>query len=93
MTAGQSRTKLSRPRLHRLAAAARIVGVAKLVADLAATGDGRAQVITLALVLEALESRTPKNTWLVRQVRPNRPLGKRTSEGVYSQSLADAAKP
>jgi ParB family transcriptional regulator, chromosome partitioning protein len=31
--------------------------VAKLVADLPASGDGRAQVITLALVLGALESR------------------------------------
>lgn len=37
--------------------------VAKLVADLPATGDGRAQVITLALVLGALESRTPKDAW------------------------------
>jgi ParB family transcriptional regulator, chromosome partitioning protein len=37
--------------------------VAKLVADLPANGDGRAQVITLALVLGALESRTPKDTW------------------------------
>ena len=37
--------------------------VAKLVADLAANGDGRAQVITLALVLGALETRTPKDAW------------------------------
>ena len=37
--------------------------VAKLVADLPANGDGRAQVITLALVLAALESRTPKDSW------------------------------
>jgi len=37
--------------------------VAKLAADLPATGDGRAQVITLALVLGALESRTPKDAW------------------------------
>lgn len=37
--------------------------VAKLVADLPATGDGRAQVVTLALVLGALESRTPKDAW------------------------------
>ena len=37
--------------------------VAKLVADLPANGDGRAQVITLALVLGALESRTPKDSW------------------------------
>ncbi|WP_231107562.1 ParB/RepB/Spo0J family partition protein [Mycobacterium avium] len=37
--------------------------VAKLVAELPANGDGRAQVITLALVLGALESRTPKDAW------------------------------
>ncbi|WP_343571277.1 hypothetical protein [Mycobacterium sp.] len=34
--------------------------VARLVADLPATGDSRAQVIALALVLGALESRTPR---------------------------------
>jgi len=43
--------------------------VAKLVGDLAANGDGRAQVITLALVLGALESRTPKDAW--RNATPN----------------------
>jgi ParB family chromosome partitioning protein len=37
--------------------------VAKLAADLPANGDGRAQMITLALVLGALESRTPKDAW------------------------------
>lgn len=37
--------------------------VAKLVSELPATGDGRAQVLTLALVLGALESRTPKDAW------------------------------
>ena len=37
--------------------------VAKLVADLGANGDGRAHVITLALVVGALESRTPKDAW------------------------------
>jgi ParB family chromosome partitioning protein len=37
--------------------------VAKLVADLPVNGDGRAQVLTLALVLGALESRTPKDAW------------------------------
>ena len=36
--------------------------VAKLAAELRG-GDGRAQVITLALVLGALESRTPKAAW------------------------------
>lgn len=37
--------------------------VTKLVAELPANGDGRAQVITLALVLGALEARTPKDAW------------------------------
>ena len=40
--------------------------VGKLVADLPANGDGRAQVIMLALVLGALESRTPKDAWWCR---------------------------
>jgi ParB family chromosome partitioning protein len=35
----------------------------KLVKDLPPTGDGRAQVITLSVVLGALESRTPKDAW------------------------------
>lgn len=35
----------------------------KVVADLPPTGDGRAQVITLGVVLGALESRTPKDAW------------------------------
>ena len=40
------------------------VGVMKTrTADLGAGGDGRAQVILLALVLGALESRTPKDAW------------------------------
>src|SRR6201997_3315008 len=49
--------------------AAELLGVAdvgamkKLTADLGAGGDGRAQVILLALVLGALESRTPKDAW------------------------------
>ena len=37
--------------------------VTKMVAELPATGDGRAQVITLALVLGALEARTGKDAW------------------------------
>lgn len=37
--------------------------VVKLVADLPANGDGRAQVLALALVLGALESRTPRDAW------------------------------
>src|ERR1700756_5887244 len=49
--------------------AAEMLGVAdvgavkKLTADLGAGGDGRAQVILLALILGALESRTPKDAW------------------------------
>ena len=49
--------------------AAEMLGVAdlqavhKLVTELAATADGRAQVITLALVLGALEARCPKDAW------------------------------
>ncbi|ORA26314.1 ParB/RepB/Spo0J family partition protein [Mycobacterium aquaticum] len=38
----------------------------KLVNDLAPTADGRAQVITLGLVLGALEARTPKDAWRYR---------------------------
>jgi ParB family transcriptional regulator, chromosome partitioning protein len=40
-----------------------IEAVHKQVRELAASGDGRAQVITLALVLGALEARTPKDAW------------------------------
>ena len=35
----------------------------KLVTDLPPTGHGRAQVVTLGVVLGALESRTPKDAW------------------------------
>ena len=38
-------------------------GLRKLVADLPPTGDGRAQVLTLAVVLGALETRSPKDAW------------------------------
>jgi acyl-CoA synthetase (AMP-forming)/AMP-acid ligase II len=38
-------------------------GLAKRVSELAASGDGRAQVLTLALVLGALEVKTPKDAW------------------------------
>lgn len=37
--------------------------ISKLLASLPGNGDGRALVITLALVLGALESRTPKDAW------------------------------
>ena len=37
--------------------------VDKLIAALGDGGDGRAQVITLGLVLGALEGRTPKDAW------------------------------
>lgn len=51
------------------AVAAELLGVAdtpavkKLIADLGNSGDGRAQVIILGLVLGALEARTPKDAW------------------------------
>jgi ParB family chromosome partitioning protein len=38
-------------------------GIRELVAGLGTGGDARAQVITLALVLGALEARTPKDAW------------------------------
>lgn len=38
-------------------------GLRQLVTDLPPTGDGRAQVLTLAVVLGALEARTPKDAW------------------------------
>lgn len=38
-------------------------GLRKLVTDLPPTGDARAQVLTLAVVLGALEARTPKDAW------------------------------
>ncbi|PBA38795.1 nuclease [Mycobacterium avium] len=38
-------------------------GLRKLVTDLPPTGDSRAQVLTLAVVLGALEARTPKDAW------------------------------
>lgn len=37
--------------------------VAKVVSELPASGDARAQVLTLALILGSLESRTPKDAW------------------------------
>ena len=49
--------------------AAELLGVAdvgavkNLAGELGAGGDGRAQVILLALILGALESRTPKDAW------------------------------
>ena len=59
--------------------------VAKLVADLPANGDGRAQMITLALVLGALESRTPKDAW-----RNNTGgWGHQVGSGEYLRWLAD----
>lgn len=40
--------------------------VKKMVSELAPTADGRAQVVTLGLVLGALEARTPKDSWRYR---------------------------
>ncbi|MEX3655067.1 ParB N-terminal domain-containing protein [Mycolicibacterium fortuitum] len=54
---------------HGATQAAKLLGVdstaavRKLVSDLAPTADGRAQVVTLGLVLGALEARTPKDSW------------------------------
>lgn len=54
---------------HGATQAAKLLGadstaaVKKQVSELAPTADGRAQVITLGLVLGALEARTPKDSW------------------------------
>jgi ParB family chromosome partitioning protein len=53
---------------HGAAVTADLLGIessslVKMVKDLPPTGDGRAQVITLSVVLGALESRTPKDAW------------------------------
>lgn len=58
--------------------------VPKLLAD-AAIGDGRAQVLTLALVLGACESRTPKDAW--RNAAPS--WGRYASARQYLSWLAD----
>lgn len=59
-----------------------LAAVTTLVEGLPATGDGRAQVLTLAMVLGALEARTPKDAWrsvpglgYVRHVGPAELLG------------------
>lgn len=54
---------------HGATQAAKLLGVdstaavKKLVSELAPTADGRAQVVTLGLVLGALEAHTPKDSW------------------------------
>ncbi|MCV7200831.1 ParB N-terminal domain-containing protein [Mycolicibacterium peregrinum] len=54
---------------HGATQAAKLLGVdstaavKKQVSELAPTADGRAQVVTLGLVLGALEARTPKDSW------------------------------
>ncbi|WP_431241035.1 ParB/RepB/Spo0J family partition protein (plasmid) [Mycolicibacterium aichiense] len=54
---------------HGAAITAELLGVTEgdrlhtLTTDLPRTGDGRAQVLTLAVVLGALEARTPKDAW------------------------------
>ena len=42
----------------------------KFITDLPPTGDGRAQVLILAVVLGALEARTPKDAWRSGGARP-----------------------
>jgi ParB family chromosome partitioning protein len=63
--------------------------VAKLIAELPATGDGRAQVITLALVLGALECRAGKDAW--RNTAPA--WSHHVSSGDYLRWLADNGYP
>ncbi|OBF24099.1 nuclease [Mycobacterium kubicae] len=58
--------------------------VAKQASDLGAGGDNRAQVITLALVLGALESATPKDAWR----RPAHGYGPRVGSADYLRWLA-----
>lgn len=54
---------------HAAGVSAEVLGIAssselaKVAQELPPTGDGRAQVITLAVVLGALEARTPKDAW------------------------------
>jgi ParB family transcriptional regulator, chromosome partitioning protein len=59
--------------------------VAKLVAELPANGDARAQVLTLALVVGALEARTPKDAW--RKAASS--WAHHVSSGDYLRWLAD----
>jgi ParB family chromosome partitioning protein len=59
--------------------------VATLVAGLPASGDARAQVLTLALVLGALEARTPKDAW--RNATPS--WSHHASSADYLRWLAD----
>ena len=57
--------------------------VRSATANLGASGDNRAQVITLALVLGALEARTPKDAWR----NANTSLG---ANGHWSRSVTSA---
>lgn len=59
--------------------------VRKAVANLGSSGDGRAQVITLALVLGALEGRTLKDAWR----NPSGGWGSWVKPGDYLKFLAD----
>jgi ParB family chromosome partitioning protein len=59
--------------------------VAGLAAGLPAGGDGRAQVLTLALVLGALESRTPKDAWR----SPTASWGQHVGSAHYLRWLSD----
>jgi ParB family transcriptional regulator, chromosome partitioning protein len=63
--------------------------VAKLIAELPATGDGRAQVITLVLVCGALECRAGKDAW--RNTAPA--WSHHVSSGDYLRWLADNGYP
>jgi ParB family transcriptional regulator, chromosome partitioning protein len=60
-------------------------GIRDLVKSLGATGDARPQVITLALVLGALEARTPKDAWRSPEAR-----GRHVKAADYLKFLAAA---
>ena len=61
-------------------------GIDKLVDGLPAGGDNRAQVITLGLVLGALEARTPKDAW---RNNPVSHIARAFGPKEYLQFLAD----
>ena len=61
-------------------------GVAGMVGELPDTGDGRAQVILLGLVLAALEARTPKSSW--RDARSVSGTSRPSEQAEYLRFLA-----
>jgi ParB family chromosome partitioning protein len=65
--------------------------VAKAAGELSANSDGRAQVITLALVLGAAEARTPKDAW--RRNTTTSQWSHAVSSADYLRWLADNGYP